>query len=282
MRRRKFQRAVTGGWIACLLALIAAAFFASPAQAAPKYKDSEPGAGSSVQTPPGIVSITFSEPIDESSTMSVANACGAKVDGGHVDVNFDTMRVSLDERHYSGTYTVSYTATGLAGVTGTTRGSFAFQSAEGHSCEDHGNKKKKHDDHKDGDNDRHGDHDDKKAGHDDHDDGTDGEHNDHTAVGENNDHSGGMSSHTNHSSMTNSSGHNSHESASGSHGNQGHGKNHGGGNGNEHSGHGNPEGEFASGPLPSIPADAQAVLIALALCAGMGIVGGVFLRTAAD
>ena len=40
-------------------------------------------------------------------------------------------------------------------------------------------------------------------------------------------------------------------------------------------------GELASGPLPSLPADGTAVLIALALCAALGVIGGVFLRTSA-
>ena len=259
--------------VACLLALLWALVIAAPAYAAPQYEDSEPGDGSSVQTAPASVSVTFNEPLDDSSTLTIENECGARVDGGATFVELNEMRMDLTEGHYSGTYTIGYKAVGVGGVTGTNEGSISFDVAEGHSCDDggnnnhnHGNGNKngnnhnhgnEHDNH--GNDDDHGDHGD-DHGSMDHDDHSTMDHDTHSTMGSSHSHTSG----TDHSSMEHGSGNGEHP-----HGGEGH----------DNPG-GSVKGSFASGPLPELPPDGRTVLLALLLCAGMGVVGGVFLRNA--
>lgn len=276
MRRRSLHRLGSGGGVALLFALASVVPFlagtVAHARTGPSYEDSEPGNGSSVQSPPAIVRATFSEPLDDSSSLAVFNECGQRLDAGNTSVNLDEMSVDVAVRHWSGTHTVKYTAVGLGKITGTSKGSFSFEVAEGHSCGS------SDDDDKHG----HGDKDDKKH---EHGDGGGGNDHDGHGGGTGNDHqmSGhtGMSGHTDHSAA--GSNHGSHDMKAGA-GDQGQGHgNHKGANsgdngGDPHEGHGSPNGTFASDPLPQLPADGRAVVIALALCAGMGIIGGTFLR----
>ena len=288
MKRRTFHRLTSGGVVACLLALLATLLLAAPAHAAPQYKDSDPGAGSSVQAPPAVVSVTFSEPLDDSSTMSVVNECGEVVDGGNVVVEFDEMRVDVVERHYSGPYTVNYTAVGLGGVTGTNEGSFTFTSAEGHPCDDgngngngHGNGNGNG--HGNGHGNGNGDGNGHGSGHGDGDGSGDQDHSEHDGS------DSGTSQHDDHSAMGDTGDHgDSHETASHDGATHEAGAGHSGGHtgssdraqGSGHAGgHSSSGGNFASGGLPDLPADGRAVLIALVLCAVMGTIGGLFLRS---
>jgi methionine-rich copper-binding protein CopC len=269
-----------GGLIAFFVATLYTVLFASPAFAAPRYEDSEPNAGAAVQTAPSSVSVSFSEPLDDSSSLSVANACGDRVDSGATTVDLNEMQIAIPEAHYSGKYTVSYHAVGLEGVTGETDGSFTFEVAEGHPCDDHGDKKHpehpKHPDHpEDPDHPKHPEEHDPKEGHGVRHDG-DGGHGDGHAEGDHSMTDHGASSHTGHSST--SASHGSHESGSARPGS--HHENGKHGTDGDHGRHDPTEGSFTSGPLPRLPADGQAALLALVLCAGLGVVGGVFLRSA--
>src|SRR5687768_17259248 len=97
MKRRTWHVIAPGGLLACVVAVLSALTLPAFAQAAPQYQDSEPGAGSSVQNAPDHVSITFNEPLDEDSTIAVANECGKNVDNGVVTVDLNEMSVGLDE-----------------------------------------------------------------------------------------------------------------------------------------------------------------------------------------
>jgi methionine-rich copper-binding protein CopC len=271
MKRRIARSARTGGVLACLLALVVVfALPAASAQLAPEYQESDPNAGASLASAPSSVSITFNEPLDDGSTMSVHNSCGKAVDGGNVSINLNEMSVAVTEGHYSGTYKVKYSAVGLGEVTGTTEGDFTFDVAEGHPCKKHhDHDPKKHDEH---DPKKHDDHD-KKHEHDDED------HENHEGMGHDDDHIGSGHSgttHTDHSSMSGSA----HTDHNGPAGHEGHSQK----DGSEHVKHGSgrPAGDIAAPPIPELPADGQAVLVALALCAVMGVIGGVFLRTSTD
>lgn len=122
------------------LALIAAgfvaAFMAAPAYAAsmaPVYVSSDPQDGEELHEAPERVQVTFSEPLDESSKLSVKDSCGRKVDAGEVTIEGNTMSVEIS-RTPSGHYRVSYTATGFAGLTGSTEGRFHFIVHGGEPC----------------------------------------------------------------------------------------------------------------------------------------------------
>jgi methionine-rich copper-binding protein CopC len=278
MRRKRFHLIATGGVLACLIALYGA--FAAPASAAPQYQDSEPNDGASLATAPAAVSITFSEPLDDSSTMTVANECGADVDADDVSVSVNEMSVDVSEGHYSGTYRVSFQAVGVGGVTGTRNGVFTFDVAEGHACrggDDHGG----HGGHDGGDK-GHGDHN-KDDGHGNHDGGDD--HDDHGSAGHNgSDHDSMDHGAGGHSTMGHGTdGHSAHGSGGTTHGTEHSDHGEGGEHGDDHGRHeASAGGTLASKPLPALPADGQAVLIALTLCAVMGVIGGVFLRTAGN
>ena len=254
-----------GGTVACLLALLWALVFAAPAQAAPQYEDSEPGDGASVQTAPASVSVSFSEPLDDSSTLWVDNECGEGVDGGNTVVELREMRIDLTEGHYSGTYTVHYIAIGLGGVTGKAEGAFTFDVAEGHPCDGH-NRRKNHNEHEHDKNEH-------EHGGNEH----DGDHDNHGDMG-----------HEDHSTMDHGTGHTDHSAMGSAHGSHSEGSHQAGGEHGEHETdgsadhetHGSAGGQLASGPLPKLPPNGGTVLLALLLCAGMGVVGGVFLRNA--
>lgn len=111
MKSRSLPRVLLGVFAGSLLAL--APIVSASAAVAPQYQDSEdsePGNGSSVQTAPPSARATFSEPLDDSSTMAIVNECGERVDGSNPSASLNEITVSLTEGHYSGKYTVSYTA----------------------------------------------------------------------------------------------------------------------------------------------------------------------------
>jgi methionine-rich copper-binding protein CopC len=103
------------------------------AHAAPTYLSSEPADGERVHKPPKRVSITFSEPLDASSTITVRDHCGRTLSNGNVRIQVNEMSVGITKRP-SGHYIVTYTAVGLAGITGSTKGNFGFRVHAGKSC----------------------------------------------------------------------------------------------------------------------------------------------------
>jgi hypothetical protein len=210
--------------------------------------------------------------------MSVENECGREVDSGIVVVELSEMRVGITQGHYSGPYTVKYSAVGVGGVTGTTTGAFSFTVAEGHPCDGKGDGHKNHNErenngHEHGkEKEEHGheqvkEHGDDHSGHDGHSEDDSSAHVDHGTMGH-------VSTHGDHPSA--SGDHASHETRPGEHGE--HTEHEGDEDG--HQDHGARGGTLASGPLPELPADGRAALLALVLCAGLGVVGGVFLRSA--
>ncbi len=71
---------------AACAATLGVLFLAAPASAAPTYESSEPAAGSTAHKPPERVSVTFSEPLDPSSELTVTDDCGRRIDDGEVEV----------------------------------------------------------------------------------------------------------------------------------------------------------------------------------------------------
>jgi methionine-rich copper-binding protein CopC len=120
-------------WVALLVAVPLAAPAAAERAIAPEYQSSEPADGATVHEPPDRVSATFSEPLDPSSDMLIHDECGRRIDDRDLQFNINEMSVGLAEKP-SGVYHVAYEATGLGGVTGTTKGSFEFTVHGGASC----------------------------------------------------------------------------------------------------------------------------------------------------
>lgn len=110
---------ITG--IALLLLLVGTA----AATAHALLSGATPLVGSSVQTPPREVSVTFTQNLETSfSTMSVTNASGQRVDVGNVSVSGNMMRVALRSIG-PGTYRVHWRV--LSTDTHTTSGNFSFR-----------------------------------------------------------------------------------------------------------------------------------------------------------
>lgn len=235
------------------------ALWAGPASAAPTYVSSEPADGERVHKAPEEVSVTFSEPLDPSSTLEVRDDCGRRADDEDVRVENNTMTVGMAVA-YSGTYTVLYEAVGLAGLTGTTEDDFNFTVHMGPGC--------------DGSAGGHGGHGDEGGG---------TEHGDgHQGGGQ---HEGGRGEHAGGEHVT-------HEAAPG----------HGGGHGDHHGEHDTQKATQGtdqsddSAPGPSVaaageqpttaadraaPPSASVAIVALALAAVVGVVGGWVLRVSA-
>lgn len=280
-------------WGSSFIALLFTATLVAPAGASqalsPGYVSSEPAHKEKVQEAPERVQVTFDEPLDASSDLTVTDECGRTVDDGNVEIQGNIMSVGIALKP-SGAYQVTYFARGLGGVTGQESGMFGFQVATGPSC---GEKKEGggHQGHGGGDG---------KGG-----DGNGGEHEGgHGSGGGSTGHSGrsgsgggthgGMTDHGSvghssaskaHSAMGNAGSsprHGSNKHGSGKHGKGGAGKHgKGGAHGlldildrNERSG----DRPLAAGPGDDPAPDGQAVLIALGLSLLMGVVGGWLLR----
>ena len=125
---RRFLAAIAAAGLATLTVAPAGA-----AAVAPTYVSSEPSDGEELHQAPDRVEVTFSEPLDESSELSVEDSCGRRVDDGNVSIDGSTMSVGIALKP-SGHYQVDYTATGLAGVTGSTDGGFHFMVHFGDKC----------------------------------------------------------------------------------------------------------------------------------------------------
>lgn len=275
-----------------VIALLFVAVLAVPAgaaqSAAPTYVSSEPSKGEKLHQAPDRVEVTFNEPLDASSDLTVKDSCGRAVDDGDVEVEANTIGVGI-KRQPSGHYAVTYVATGIGGITGTTEGSFHFEVHAGAACG------------KSGDGGGHGNHEDDK------DDGGGGGGGKHEGHGSG-DGSGGGGSGGGHSSMddpgSGSGDHSAptHSAGRGDNSNMRHsdatGRGHKGKHGNKKGkGHGGGHGDGAHGLIDALKKnendgrtlaagegtpfgapDGTAVMLALGLSLALGVLGGWFLR----
>lgn len=226
---------------------------------APTYESSDPERGAMMDHPPSEVRVTFSEPLDPSSTMSVLDDCGNEIDSGPAEVQLRDMTVGIAKTP-SGSYHVVYRAIGVAGgaVTGSTSGMFEFMVHHGTPCE--GSKKSHH-------------HHDPGRDHDDHDRDHDG-HDGHDGHGR---HGDAGSGHMGHAGMPGMSGHTGHTmGGSGTAGHHHHGE-HGPGEGPVAPRSTNPPLASGGSALP-VSASAEAVLVGLGLALAVGVLGGWLLR----
>lgn len=278
----------------CIAAVFVATLVVAPASAAavaPSYVSSDPSDGEELHRAPDRVEVTFSEPLDASSELSVEDSCGRAVDDGNVTIEGNTMTVGIALKP-SGHYEVSYAATGLAGVTGTNNGGFHFMVHLGKACDGGGGHSGHGGKNKGGGGDGGGQHEGHGGG------GGEGEHEGGSGGHSGSGHSsptGGSGAHSGgHMSSTDAPAHSGgHAAGSGSerHGKR-HGKGHGKGRGHG-KGHGNHKGAapdnsgtdetgapppLAAGDGQPLAPDGQAVMLALGLSLALGAVGGWFLR----
>lgn len=259
-----------------LVALAIGAMAAGPlpsaaAQTAPTYQSSDPSKDEMLDHPPSQVTVTFDQPLDQSSWMNVFDECGKEIDAGAATVDLNELTVQIGDRTPSGTWEVVYKASGVAGATGSSGSTFEFMVHHGSPCKDG---KKRHHHPPPGKDKGHDDHDDKDR---DHDEG----HDDHEGGDDGADHSDG---HSGMPGMTGSSDHDDHSAGPSDHTGMGHGGGKGG-----HDGHGggpkpgSPEGGteppvMATGDTVPVGADGQAVLVGLGLALAVGVLGGWLLR----
>ena len=259
---------------ASILAVVMVGWMAAPALAAPTVVSTDPEEGETMHQPPGDVTVEFSEPLQESSGLTVKDSCGKKVsegDGRIVGPVMNELNVVVGPAPHRGTYTVEYVATG---VTGTATGSFTFVVHGGVDCDGsggggHGG----HGGGGDGDGGGSG----SGGGHDGHGGSGDG---DHDGSGGDHDGSGGGTHSTSddHSGMD-MSGHGEHQDMA-------HKNDQKGSKGNRHANHGGNEQDENNPPLAGPPSNAIAtdiptgstVVVALGLAVLMGLVGGWVLR----
>jgi methionine-rich copper-binding protein CopC len=261
------RKLAIGCYAVLLVLLVAAPAVAS--RIAPEYQNSEPSAGGTVHEPPDRIEITFSEPLDPGSSMTVTDACDRRVDDGATEVSGSTMSIGLEDKP-AGRYLVGYVARGIGGLTGETEDSFTFTAHAGAPCGPGAGGHGGHGGHGNGHGNGNGGHNGNHGGS--HHSGGSHAGGDHAAGSHSgSDHSGmdhstmGTSAHTDHGSTE----HDSHE-------------------GDHHSGSGHDA--VASGPeIDGITssdtqrglltrADSTTLMISLALCAALGILGGVVLR----
>lgn len=262
------RRLLAGSYAAALL--LAAAAPVAAQEAPPQYQSSEPEEGATVHQAPEQVEVTFDQPLDDSSSLAVVDDCDNQLDDGSTVVDGNTMSIGIAETP-SGDYHVEYVARGVEGLTGENEGHFLFTVHAGKPCDGdsdhhhHGGKGDKKDD-------KHGDH--KEGGHGGMKHGS-GSHDDddHSTMDhDSDDHSAGTT-HTDHNG-------------------NGTGKHDGSGAHDRHTDEHKDKGTAAPGDVPGITssdtasdllarADSGALIVALALCAVLGILGGVVLRSSA-
>jgi methionine-rich copper-binding protein CopC len=114
-------------------ALSSGAAFAMTADG-PQYLTSEPADGARVHRAPKQVRVVFTEPLEEGSRLRVFNECGTRVDAGKTRVTLNEVRVRITDRRRRGIYRVRYVARGIAGLTGKTSGTFSFLVHRGKRC----------------------------------------------------------------------------------------------------------------------------------------------------
>jgi len=269
------------------LALFAAALWAaapavaSAANVAPQYVSSDPEDGAELHDgAPERVSFTFSEPLDDSSEIQVRDECGRRVDDGKTEVELNSMSVALAQKP-SGRYEAFYKARGVGGLTGESLGGITFTVHGGPSC---GGASGGHGQHGNGEPNKNG-------GHEGHGGNGSGKHEgmNHGGTG-----SGSSRSHSGSHAGGTTGGHSGAHAASGgghvANGGGGHGEGHGpahkdGNNEPQVGGGGDreeptePSALAAPGDAPLPAPEGSAVLLALAACAGVGLLGGWVVRT---
>ncbi len=232
---------------------------ASAGLLAPEYVSSEPERDAMMDEAPSEVTVTFSEPLDPSSVMTVLDECGNDIDDGPATVQLTEMRVGIAKTP-SGMYKVVYRAVGIGGVTGTTGGNFEFMVHDGKPCA--GKKTHDHDD----DDDKHDEHPDDDSDHSDHDMSS-------------TDHDMGSTDHDMGSTDHDSTGH---DMGSMDHGSGKTQEDHGGNHPRNHEKDpplADVNQTLAAGPeVGPLRADGQAMLIGLGLALAVGILGGWLLR----
>jgi methionine-rich copper-binding protein CopC len=256
----RMRRSLLLGFLTALLTLGAAL----PASAAPQYQSSSPEDGEVVHKAPAQVSVTFSEPLDESSQMIVKDHCGNRLDDKNIEISLNEMSVGIAKKP-AGHYMVTYRATGIGGVTGSTNGTFSFKVHAGTECS--------------GGTHHHGG---SETGHQNHE--GPGTHEGH----EGQNHEGRQSGHEGHAAGTHED-HAAHEDHLGHAAQEEHAA-------DQHHHHPDEEplnlaqqkqrryGEIASGEsaIPPIAPDTPAVFASLALAAAFGVIGGWVLRVSSS
>jgi methionine-rich copper-binding protein CopC len=260
------RKLLTGSYAALLVLLVAAPAVASQA-APPQYQSSEPSDGATVHQPPDRIEVTFDQPLDEASRLTVRDECGRQIDDGSTEVSGSTMSVALEQKP-AGEYHVAYVARGIGGLTGTNDDHFMFTAHAGPSCG-----KKGHGGHHPPNHS--GNHDPKNGGNHDPNHGDDHNGSNHSGT----DHSGTDHSGTDHSTA---SGHDEgYAAASGS--------SHDDHVGNSSKDHSDGNHTTAADDFEGITssdtsrnlltrANSTTLLISLFLCAALGILGGAVLR----
>lgn len=277
--------------VAAALLLVAAAGPAAAGSLSPTYVSSEPADGAELENAPEEVTVTFDEPVDESSKLRVTDECGRTVDDGVVETFANRLSVGI-AKEPSGRYDVLYRAVGVGGATGSELGTFSFEVLNGPSCGpaargDHGGG---HGSDTGGHGDGHGgsgdgqDHGGSGVGHHGGSASGGGHAGDHAGgTAHSGDHVAAASAHGGHSGGEDD-GHGSSVGHGGKHGR------HGAGQGQHGAGRHGDDGQqpSAAGPgttpaggqelVPS--ADTTALLLALALVVGFAVLGGWLLRIA--
>lgn len=248
---------------------------AAPARAlAPGYVSSEPEDGAMLDHPPEEVQVTFDEPLDPGSELTVTDECGRAVDDGNVTVQANQMTVGIAITP-SGDYTVTWLAKGIAGATGQDTGNFSFMVHHGPACD--GDQGDGHGGHEGGGNNGGNQHEGHEGG-----GRQEQEHSGHEQM------SG--SSSTDHDTMDHDSDDMDHDMGSMDHSKNNHGMNkhrpnkHGGRHSTHKGRNGSADGigarRIQAAPLgnPGVAPNGRDVLVALSLCLALGAVGGWFLR----
>lgn len=95
-------------------ALMVALWTAAPAWAAPQRLSADPEPGAELHEAPERVTLSFSEPLDDSSRIRVLDDCRNRLDDGNTEIELNEMSIAIDKTP-SGTYTVAYLASGITG-----------------------------------------------------------------------------------------------------------------------------------------------------------------------
>lgn len=127
------MRKIATGCYAVLLVLLAALPAVASQPAPPQYVSSEPSDGEVVHEAPDRVEVTFDQPLDQASSLTITDGCDRRVDDGTTEVSGTSMSIGLEKKP-AGKYHVEYLARGLGGLTGEQSGHFTFTSHGGDAC----------------------------------------------------------------------------------------------------------------------------------------------------
>ena len=100
---------------------------------APQYMSSDPENGSASHEPPESVSISFSEPLGEGSSLRIYDPCANRIDDKQLVMSANEMSIGLAKTP-SGIYEAQYVASGLVSATGESRGTITFTVHGGKAC----------------------------------------------------------------------------------------------------------------------------------------------------